>query len=96
MELVQRKRKPIEDPLLLPHVTEGLSESPRDMVSGGLLAEQFDGYGNLILHLEHSSFKSFNYYPPMETIKCKLFFLLECREFAYDVTLMLNYVPRFT
>ena len=77
-------------------MTEGLSESPRDMVSEGLLAEQFDSYDNLILHLEHSSFKSFSYYPLVVAIKVKILFLLECAEFAYDVNLMINYVPRFT
>lgn len=93
VDLVQMKGKTIEDPLLLPHVIEGLSESARDMVSGGLLAEQLDGYAKLILHLEQSSFKSFSYYPPVAAINGKLFFLLEYAEFAYDVTLMLSYVP---
>ena len=42
VNLVQMKVKPIEDPLLLPHVTEELSDSARDMVSRGLLADHLD------------------------------------------------------
>eukprot|EP01018_Ginkgo_biloba_P039072 Gb_39261 [translate_table: standard] len=93
VDLVQMRGRAIQDPLLLPHVTEELSDSARDFVSRGLLADQLDGYGNLILHLEQSSFKNFNYYPPVAAIKGRLFLLLEYAEFAYEVTLMLDYVP---